>query len=1034
MRPLRLTIQAIGPFLSKTVIDFDRIGAQALFLVHGQTGRGKSFIFDAMTFALYAETPAGREHHLRSDFAAPTVKPVVEFVFQLRDDIYKVTRELAYERPKRRGTGTTRELETHHLCQLTTWPEGTETTLASKKRTVDSQILQILGLDRAQFQQVMFLPQGEFRRLLLASSSDREHVLETLFDASLYQNIQDYMERICRAERKQNERLTQAIQHYSDQAREKLPPDLHPGKDEAPDNALIQKGIERLTSLITAASAVVAEKNKALQKANTEKQKAEQLISDHRQKSKLEGMLAEIEQQRPQTNVLTAEYRQAEVAEALRPASESQIRTTKQHTRAIKSAEESKNDLHTKKTVQKELAESAKQAPGLRKDASTRRQRLALLEPLVGAATGLHTLKTQVVAKEKEARQAEHRHAEAILTLETGRKKLASTQKAIEAIQAKRIDITPLEKRRTSLQEVTEQSVRAATFKEQATTAQNATQQAQSLLDKAEKKLLQLREAREANLAGELAATLEPTQACPVCGSTKHPQKASARADAPAKKAVASADLAFNRNRTACAEAQQVSTTAQTRADDIAAALAKLLVELSVTRENVPDELRAVAASLAAEDQRQKRAAKLDTELSQLRDKTIPGQEAKERAAFAALNNATAATGNAQAKLEQAQEHWAQTLDQDARQALGDAADSATAAQIQALIAELRTQAVKLDERAADLEEAANHAAKAEATATATLQEREKTRKLAAKELGDAEAAFIEALQLSPFESRNEFAAALRDAKWRSEAKSRLENFKQRARDAQVRLEETVKRIADRELPKLDAFQTATDQAQRDYEAAHTQQMGLEQSRTDLRSFLDNICKLKEESGDIIDRLRILGRLDRELRGQSQPRISLKRFFLAQRLDEVLIQASRRMHLLSNGRFTLKRAPGGQTQREQTGLDLLVVDSYTGTERPVNTLSGGQLFLASLSMALGLADVVQARSGGTRMDTLFIDEGFGSLDEETLQLAMKVLNELREGRMVGVISHVPELKRQIGTRIEVLEADTGSKITLTVEE
>jgi DNA repair protein SbcC/Rad50 len=195
------------------------------------------------------------------------------------------------------------------------------------------------------------------------------------------------------------------------------------------------------------------------------------------------------------------------------------------------------------------------------------------------------------------------------------------------------------------------------------------------------------------------------------------------------------------------------------------------------------------------------------------------------------------------------------------------------------------------------------------------------------------------------------------------------------------------------------------------------------------------IQKLNQDSGGILDELKLWGRLDRQLRGQDQPKISLKRFFLAQRLEDVLRQASRRMQILSSGRFTLKRSQTTvRTKAAQTGLDLLVEDSYTGTERTVNSLSGGQLFLASLSMALGLADVVQARSGAIRLDTLFIDEGFGSLDDETLQLAMKVLNDLREGRMVGVISHVAELKRQIDTRIEVTEAETGSKVTLTVGE
>lgn len=174
----------------------------------------------------------------------------------------------------------------------------------------------------------------------------------------------------------------------------------------------------------------------------------------------------------------------------------------------------------------------------------------------------------------------------------------------------------------------------------------------------------------------------------------------------------------------------------------------------------------------------------------------------------------------------------------------------------------------------------------------------------------------------------------------------------------------------------------------------------------------------------------LLRKLSEQVRGNRPPKISLNRFFLARRLEEVLIQATRRLSLLSRGRFTLKRRDEGRTAGARAGLDLLISDAWTGTERPVNTLSGGQLFMASLSLALGLADVVQARSGGMKLEALFIDEGFGTLDDEALQGVLQVLNDLRENRMVGVISHVPELKRQISDRIEVFRSDPGSSVRL----
>ncbi|MCK5774004.1 MAG: hypothetical protein KAH57_09485 [Thermoplasmata archaeon] len=195
------------------------------------------------------------------------------------------------------------------------------------------------------------------------------------------------------------------------------------------------------------------------------------------------------------------------------------------------------------------------------------------------------------------------------------------------------------------------------------------------------------------------------------------------------------------------------------------------------------------------------------------------------------------------------------------------------------------------------------------------------------------------------------------------------------------------------------------------------------------RGQLEKVEKTSEGIQEMEKVQKVVGRLSMQVKGLSNPRMSLERFFLAQRFEEVLISSNVRLKVLSGGRFLLRRADEAEGgRRAKVGLDLDVYDNYTGQERPANTLSGGQMFLSSLALALGLADVVQSRSGGIRMDALFIDEGFGSLDDETLQTALKVLSELREGRMVGVISHVGELKRQIRSGFEVVPSPTGSVV------
>ncbi|MCK5249258.1 MAG: hypothetical protein KAJ98_04795, partial [Spirochaetaceae bacterium] len=289
---------------------------------------------------------------------------------------------------------------------------------------------------------------------------------------------------------------------------------------------------------------------------------------------------------------------------------------------------------------------------------------------------------------------------------------------------------------------------------------------------------------------------------------------------------------------------------------------------------------------------------------------------------------------------------------------------------------------------------------------------------------------FAASLTESGFKDETALEAALTAAESVEKDRSVLEEWKNRMKENTVRLEETHKLIDHRPLPDLTVF----DQARRKASDIASETAGkYASSRENLRkmeSLRLEFKNLESESRKKEHRNAVLRLLSGQVRGTLPPKISLNRFFLARRLEEVLIQATLRLSLLSRGRFTLKRRDEGKTAAAQAGLDLLVSDAWTGTERPVNTLSGGQLFMASLSLALGLADVVQARSGGVRLEALFIDEGFGTLDDEALQGVLRVLNDLRENRMVGVISHVPELKRQIADRIEIYRDDPGSSARL----
>ncbi|MDT8297210.1 MAG: SbcC/MukB-like Walker B domain-containing protein, partial [Spirochaetaceae bacterium] len=309
---------------------------------------------------------------------------------------------------------------------------------------------------------------------------------------------------------------------------------------------------------------------------------------------------------------------------------------------------------------------------------------------------------------------------------------------------------------------------------------------------------------------------------------------------------------------------------------------------------------------------------------------------------------------------------------------------------------------------------------------------REEYRAASELDLESRSRAFSRMLASSGFENEGAYCEALEHASSIEVDSSEYESWTNRRMENSTLLAEVERRIDGRAKP--DIAGTAQERDRLSQEAAQIAGR-LARGKETLRRLKEawHRCReLEEEKRESELRHGVLRRLTRQVRGVDPPRISLNRFFLARRLEEVLIQATRRLSLLSRGRFTLKRLDEGGSGNSQAGLDLLVSDGWTGTDRPVNTLSGGQLFMASLALALGLADVVQARSGGVKLEALFIDEGFGTLDDESLQGVLGVLNDLREDRMVGVISHVPELRRQISNRIEVGRDSVGSTTRLII--
>jgi len=1024
MRPLSLTMQAIGPFKNKTEIDFASIGATELFLIHGATGRGKSFIFDSICFALYGETPSKRETHFKSDHAEPGTVPFVEFTFELGEARFRVRRQPAHVRPKARGEGMTDEKESVELVRIEA--DGAEKTEASSIRTVRTKVEDLLGLDMGQFSQVVLLPQGEFRKLLLAESADREVLLEKLFDSSWYERVQNEIGALTQSEKKKNEALMQRRDERMQLAREAIPEALRPDENSPVSAETLQVVIAVLDGQIQAMVPEIERLSAAYEKAVQSLTAAGRLKEDLDSFSNLQEELKTLLGRADEMKALREELSQARAAQALVPLVKN-LETIDAELAALdKEIKEQASETALADEAVKEADKKHKKTPSMQAEVKILRRHGTELEKIKAALEEFQSAHETVEAAEKADKDASEELKEAKQALADLIAEEKKEKKKLKDLEAKKTDQTASKNQLETVRRLAALQLEIDAIHKTIKEVDGTISAKEKEQKRVKEALDALKEKRERNLAGELAQGLKSGEACPVCGSTKHPAPAKLFDEEATQEVLEEAETAVATVGEALQELKQKRSSEQARLLEHDREVARI----KKTAGKLPSE-KALSAVIEAENSRQKQAKGVEEKLRILTEEKIPDQQtaqadqlALQTAAKTELKNALKNKKKAEADFEKVMTDEMSVYFEEDEVTLESAeeAEATVASRVEGMEQQIETvrnafNAAK--EKAATLK-----------TELTGLQRRQKTLEVSKSKAGEELAV---KLAESPFKDVSALRAAIRSKDRITEVERQAGQFDQRQAEIQVQLKDLKPRVQDKEKPDIEKLELARNEAKETADQQKTRSSELKTAMNAVQQHAEAIREIDGQSAGILKELELLGRLNDQLNGKSSPRISLKRFFLSQRLDEVVILATRRLLVLSNGRFELKRTDVARTAAAQAGLDLCVVDNYTGTERPVNSLSGGQMFLASLSMALGLADVVQARSGGIRLDTLFIDEGFGSLDDETLQVALAVLNDLREGRMVGVISHVNELKRQISKRIEVLAADdAGSKITMCV--
>ncbi|EGQ8807599.1 SMC family ATPase [Vibrio parahaemolyticus] len=1010
MKPIKLTMQAFGPFAKTETIDFEKLGSNALFLINGPTGSGKTSILDAICFALYGETTSNERQgiQMRCDLASPQLLTEVTLDFSLHGKLYRVTRAPEQEAPKARGEGLTVRKHTASLYEL----GETEKLITSKTTQVKTEITNIIGLNETQFRQVMVLPQGKFRELLLATSKEREEIFGQLFETDIYKKIEyalkDKASSISKAKDEFDNQIRGALQVAG-----------------VTSEAELTEQRETLSVQFASAQKREQESLAQLNAVKTEIQKAETLSNEFKKHEQAEAALHLHLQQ---TETISARQLQLDNAKkasrielpyiTLQNAAQ-QVQDLNQKVAALSQDLKAADDvLKTKEQAFQQAKEQANRVPTLTEQQyqleSMKGKLVEKVELDSAIAAGLQqksefkeTLKKYIVFREKLTQDA----LQAQKVLEQARIDFASIGSVDAEIKQQQRLMSDLQKLANLNQELSK--LGALTPSKQASVTQ-----AKSYYENLQREADALELSWHNAQAAVLALRLQTGEKCPVCGGTEHPQPAQFVGDEVTKEQV---QQARHQEREAQITLNQLSNQLEQHNIAIAQYTQQIEQMVSELGQNANLELKALQASIHQLNERLQHLnainiVQLEQSVNELNQRCVVGEgKINDLQNQMAANESTIKANQQQlAKLSAS---------------LGDKYTSLE--QLENDLTQIHKQIVELNNGLESAQMQLQQAVLAKSNVDSQLTTHQQWLLEANSKLEDAKTEWESALKASALADEAHFLQSRVSEQQTQTWQQEIDNFKQ----TQIQLEQTLADLNQAlkavDKPNLEALNVSLSTAQNSYleirnqlDSTRSLFEGLEKVRNEISNLHDKNRKLEEE-------YKVFGTLYDVASGKTGSRISLHRFVLGVLLDDVLIQASQRLSLMSKGRYILARKTEGFKGAAGRGLDLVVEDGYTGKMRDVATLSGGESFMAALALALGLSDVVQSYSGGIRLDTLFIDEGFGSLDPESLDLAIQTLVDLQQtGRMIGVISHVSELKEQMALRIDVEPSRFGSTVSV----
>ncbi len=1044
MKPVKLTMSAFGPYAGRVEVPFSDFGNSGLYLITGDTGAGKTTIFDAITFALYGEASGtNRESSmLRSDFAAPDVKTFVELEFLYRGRLYKVERNPKYERAKKSGEGTTAE----NANAVLTLPDGE---VKTGNTAVTEAIKELIGIDRNQFAQIAMIAQGDFLKLLLASTDERGRIFRKIFNTSIYQQLQNELKNQANSLKGQYEDLRKSILQFAGEA--------SCTKDQTVywELADIKKAnsIHALDKLLACLNTLIEEDKKAeaveVSTGNNLQGELNQLISVIENAAITNARLEKLGQSQEHLSIL--ERHQVDYVDK-----SSQLAAAQ-------------NAMYYVKPTADELERLRKALENLQSGIEGQKLILNVKEPEMRMLEELYQVEKNN-DPDREALTGEINAAETTLAtyeeLETLQKDANTTninlEKKVKALESKKREKENLEGEQnlvseelTALQDVEAETERAKKQLEDANNlADKFKQLKQDLLaleknrvefasaqseyvtaqEQSDAKILiyeQLERAFLNEQAGIMAAKLEDGQPCPVCGSATHPLPAIKTAEAPSEmelqQAKQNAEAAREKTHQYSINASACKTKVETGALSVVISARQVLGSADIS--DIP-------ALLAAE------AEKTRTHLVQCTAKVanLKGQITRKKeceSKIAKSKTATLQMAEEIVKLESeiGDLKIAQSSNTATKTTISSKLLFATRKEAEADIIRKRAKLASMKSALETAEKSLGECNNTISNAKAVILELSGRLEIAQTDLRESQDKFTATLYERGFIDETQYMDMLMTEEEMAHLKNDVDNYNEQVKTTQKDIANLMGETKETAFVDIAAYQAKELELVKEKKASEDRRLTI-YSRLETNQRIQNTIESKQnEMKQIEQKYLALRNLSDTANGDlsGKQKLAFEQYVQATYFNQIINEANKRFTYMTAGRFELIRKVEAGNLRSQTGLELDVIDNYTGKSRSVKTLSGGESFKASLAMALGLSDMIQRFAGGIQLDTIFVDEGFGALDSESLDQAISVLSALTSGnRTVGIISHVGELKERIDKKLVVKKSVSGSEISLII--